>query len=352
MRAAALSIIPSTPARPGPSALVLPELKGKLDGMSLRVPDAHRLDHRPRRARSTTEASHRRDQRRVRRGRRRRRRTGACSSTRDEPLVSADIVGNPSSCIFSAADTMANGTHGEGARLVRQRVGLLEPPRRPRRLHRLTADPSDDVTSTLPRLEDLPPRTGRPGARCAPTSTSRSRDGAIDRRPAHRGRAADASSGCASSGAAIVACSHLGRPKGAPDPKYSMAPVARRASSSCSGVEVPLAPRGRRARRRRRWPPSLRAGRACCCSRTCASSRARPRTTPGVRGGRSPSSADAYVERRVRRVAPGARVDRRPAARAAVAPAGRLLAREVEVLSAAARRRRRTRSSRCSAAPR
>ncbi|HEX4777746.1 MAG TPA: phosphoglycerate kinase, partial [Acidimicrobiia bacterium] len=29
-------------------------------------------------------------------------------------------------------------------------------------------------------------------------------------------------------GAAVVACSHLGRPKGAPDPKYSLAPVARR----------------------------------------------------------------------------------------------------------------------------
>ncbi|GAB3983898.1 phosphoglycerate kinase [Plantactinospora veratri] len=29
-------------------------------------------------------------------------------------------------------------------------------------------------------------------------------------------------------GAAVVACSHLGRPKGAPDPKYSLAPVAAR----------------------------------------------------------------------------------------------------------------------------
>ena len=28
----------------------------------------------------------------------------------DEPLVSADIVGNPASCIFSAKDTMVNGT--------------------------------------------------------------------------------------------------------------------------------------------------------------------------------------------------------------------------------------------------
>ncbi len=28
----------------------------------------------------------------------------------DEQLVSADIVGNPASCIFSALDTMASGT--------------------------------------------------------------------------------------------------------------------------------------------------------------------------------------------------------------------------------------------------
>jgi phosphoglycerate kinase len=30
------------------------------------------------------------------------------------------------------------------------------------------------------------------------------------------------------SGAAVIVCSHLGRPKGAPDPKYSLAPVAER----------------------------------------------------------------------------------------------------------------------------
>lgn len=41
--------------------------------------------------------------------------------------------------------------------------------------------------------------------------------------------------------ASIVACSHLGRPKGAPDPKYSMAPVAKRLSELL-GAEVELAP--------------------------------------------------------------------------------------------------------------
>jgi phosphoglycerate kinase len=42
-------------------------------------------------------------------------------------------------------------------------------------------------------------------------------------------------------GAAVVVAAHLGRPKGAPDPKYSMAPVARRLGELL-GVEVPLAP--------------------------------------------------------------------------------------------------------------
>jgi len=42
------------------------------------------------------------------------------------------------------------------------------------------------------------------------------------------------------SGAAVVACSHLGRPKGKPDPIFSLAPVAKRLSELL-GTEVPLA---------------------------------------------------------------------------------------------------------------
>ncbi len=43
-------------------------------------------------------------------------------------------------------------------------------------------------------------------------------------------------------GAAVVACGHLGRPKGAPDPQYSMAPVAARLGELL-GRTVELAPR-------------------------------------------------------------------------------------------------------------
>ena len=42
--------------------------------------------------------------------------------------------------------------------------------------------------------------------------------------------------------AAVVVAGHLGRPKGAPDPQYSMAPVARRLGELL-GRDVPLAPR-------------------------------------------------------------------------------------------------------------
>ncbi len=39
-------------------------------------------------------------------------------------------------------------------------------------------------------------------------------------------------------GARVTACSHLGRPKGKPDPKYSMEPVRRRLAELAPGVEL------------------------------------------------------------------------------------------------------------------
>jgi len=41
-----------------------------------------------------------------------------------------------------------------------------------------------------------------------------------------------------SRGAQVTACTHLGRPKGAPDPKYSVEPVRRRLSELAPGVEL------------------------------------------------------------------------------------------------------------------
>jgi glyceraldehyde 3-phosphate dehydrogenase len=107
MRAAALSIIPSSTGAAKAIGLVLPNLKGRLDGMALRVPtptgsitdltaelkvDASVDEINAAFARAAADPSYR----------------GVLQYS-EEPLVSADIVGNPSSCVFSAVDTSTNG---------------------------------------------------------------------------------------------------------------------------------------------------------------------------------------------------------------------------------------------------
>jgi glyceraldehyde 3-phosphate dehydrogenase len=107
MRAANLSIIPNTTGAARAIGLVLPELKGKLDGTALRVPtptgsitDLSANLAKPATIDEVNEAFAK---------------AAADTSYRgvleysEEQLVSADIVGNPASCIFSAIDTMANG---------------------------------------------------------------------------------------------------------------------------------------------------------------------------------------------------------------------------------------------------
>jgi glyceraldehyde 3-phosphate dehydrogenase len=107
MRAANLSIIPSSTGAAKAIGLVLPELAGKLNGTSLRVPvpTGSITDLSANLGRAVTidevnaafeAASNDKSYRGV-------------LEYSDEPLVSADIVGNPSSCIFSAEDTMTDG---------------------------------------------------------------------------------------------------------------------------------------------------------------------------------------------------------------------------------------------------
>jgi len=107
MRAAALSIIPSSTGAARAIGTVLPELKGRLDGTSLRVPvptgsitdlvatvgsETSKEEVNAAFAEAAGAASYR----------------GVLQYT-EETLVSADIVGNPGSCIFSAPDTMVSG---------------------------------------------------------------------------------------------------------------------------------------------------------------------------------------------------------------------------------------------------
>jgi glyceraldehyde 3-phosphate dehydrogenase len=101
-RAAALNIIPTTTGAAKAIGLVLPELKGKLDGMSLRVPvptgSATDLTVTLSRAATRDEVN------------------AAVKAAADgplagileyteDPIVSADIVTNPASCIFDASLT-------------------------------------------------------------------------------------------------------------------------------------------------------------------------------------------------------------------------------------------------------
>ena len=92
----------AAPARRGPSASCSPSSRASSTAPRCGCPTPDRLDHRPRRRTSRREVDRRRDQRRVRQGRRHDPSYRGVLEYSDEPLVSADIVGNPSSCIFSA----------------------------------------------------------------------------------------------------------------------------------------------------------------------------------------------------------------------------------------------------------
>ena len=88
----------------------------------------------------------------------------------------------------------------------------------------------------VPQLEDLPDVSGRSVLLRADFNVPIS-DGEID--DDLRIRAAlPTISWLQERGAAVVACSHLGRPKGKPDPKYSMEPVRRRLAELAPGVEL------------------------------------------------------------------------------------------------------------------
>jgi glyceraldehyde 3-phosphate dehydrogenase len=106
-RAAALNLIPTSTGAARAIGVVMPDLKGKVDGMSMRapVPDGSVVDLVVRVGRETT----------VEEVNERFRAASAGGPLEglleysDEPLVSQDIVGSPSSCIFDSELTMVNG---------------------------------------------------------------------------------------------------------------------------------------------------------------------------------------------------------------------------------------------------
>ena len=107
-RAAAINLIPTSTGAARAIGVVLPDLEGKVDGMSMRapVPDGSVVDFVVRLGRETTvdevngifeELAD----------------TGPLEGIlryTDEPIVSSDIVGSSYSCIFDSGLTMASGT--------------------------------------------------------------------------------------------------------------------------------------------------------------------------------------------------------------------------------------------------
>jgi glyceraldehyde 3-phosphate dehydrogenase len=106
-RAAAVSIIPSTTGAAKAISLVLPNLKGKLDGFALRVPvpTGSATDLTVELAREATAAEINAALKKAAEGSLK----GYLSYTED-PIVSADIVTDPSSCILDAGLTKVIGT--------------------------------------------------------------------------------------------------------------------------------------------------------------------------------------------------------------------------------------------------
>jgi glyceraldehyde 3-phosphate dehydrogenase len=106
-RAAAVSIIPTSTGAAKAASLSLPQLKGRLDGLALRVPipDGSITDLVVLVGRETSEDEVNEAYRNAADGPLK----GIVEYTTD-PIVSADIVGNPHSCIIDGASTMVNGS--------------------------------------------------------------------------------------------------------------------------------------------------------------------------------------------------------------------------------------------------
>jgi glyceraldehyde 3-phosphate dehydrogenase len=107
-RAAAINIIPTTTGAAKAAGIVLPHLKGKIDGIAMRVPvpDGSITDLVATVSRDVTIEE-------INDAFRAASQSGPLANGRlvysEDPLVSSDIVGSPASCTFDSLSTMANG---------------------------------------------------------------------------------------------------------------------------------------------------------------------------------------------------------------------------------------------------
>ena len=311
--------------------LVLPELKGKLDGISLRVPAPDRLDHRPRRRRSSARSPIDEINAAFAQGRRERAAVArACSST-----PTSRSCRPTSSATRRRASSRARHDgqrqHGQDPRLVRQRVGLLEPARRPRRVRR---------RPSLRRCRHEHPRPSTTSARSPGSARLRPRrlQRAAARRRRSRTTCASAprcrrSPSCSTSGAVARRRrrTSAGR-RGRWTTSYSHGAGRRPPVGELLGRDVMRARRRGRATTSRPSASPHRAGRGRAAREPALRPGRGRRTTPPSRprSRRSPTSTSNEAFGASHRA--HASIVGPPRVLAASA-AGRLLQREVEVLS-------------------
>ena len=220
---------------------------------------------------------------------------------------------------------MIDGNFVQGALLVRQRVGLLEPHARRRPAHR--QEPAESRRAVAATTSTSPASASS----CAPTSTSRSTDGGVTDATRIEATLPTLRWLLERGGTRRSLASHLGRPKGKREAGAARSTPVADALGEPLGRPVALAPDCVGAATERLVAAMRRA--TSCCSRTSASTPRRRRTTrPSRRSSRA--LADVYVNdafgtaHRAHASTAGM-----VAAWSGERAAGFLLAREVEVLS-------------------
>jgi glyceraldehyde 3-phosphate dehydrogenase len=106
-RAAAFSIIPTSTGAAKAIGEVIPSLKGKLDGVALRVPtiDGSIVDLNVRLSRPASKEDINEAMKAASNGE-----LAGIIEYCEDPIVSADVIGNPASCVFDALSTMTMGS--------------------------------------------------------------------------------------------------------------------------------------------------------------------------------------------------------------------------------------------------
>ena len=283
-RAAALSMIPTSTGAAKALHLVIPELKGKLDGYAMRVPtpnvsvvDLTVITEKPATVQSVNAASE---------GRRRRADEGHPRIHRRRTRLGRF----PGQSAFLHRRCGLHARRGielrEGARLVRQRVGLLVPlPRSDQALRRANssdagcAGPSaSGMNMNKLSIRDLDLSGKRVFIRVdfnVPLDGSRVADDTRIRETLPTLRLA------IERGARLVLASHLGRPKGKSRSEVQPRARGRQALRDCSASRwssLPIASAPRRKRKAKRLRMAT-----CCFSKTSATIRRKRRTTRSSR---------------------------------------------------------------------